>query len=325
MDAMKNTTLKDWELRTHKDIRSAAVKDAVTAFKSCFTNLKNGNIRFFNVGFRKHKMSHKYVNISTKQIKVDNYNNIVMTGFENDGAFPIGRRQSERFKKRNQSLQIKHDCKIVKKFNEYWVVVPYKVQSKGAKKRPETFAGIDPGCRTFMTEMNDEGYTEYQHDSEKLKKLNKKINLMKARRIGKDKERRIRKSRIHKHEQKKLNIIDNIHWHTIRGIVNQNDVTVYGNIKSHGIVKGGKNRTLNQMFNDMRFYVFKQRLLFKASLEGKLVIPINESYTTKTCSNCGTMYEINSSKTYSCSHCGMVADRDCNAAKNILMKGILLK
>jgi transposase len=35
------------------------------------------------------------------------------------------------------------------------------------------------------------------------------------------------------------------------------------------------------------------------------------------------IYDINSSKIYSCKHCGMVADRDCNGAKNILMKGVL--
>ena len=325
MDSVKNTTLREWELHTPKEIRASAVKDAVTAFKSCFTNFRNGNIKYFNVGFRKHDESHKYVNIYKPFIKiVNNCFEMTTMGFGEDNKFLIGRRQCARFKKRNQSLQIQHDCKIVKIFNEYWVVVPYKVKTKETKTHPETFGGIDPGCRTFMTVMTDNGYKEYQHDSGTLKKLNNKIKLMKARRIGKQKDKRIRKKQIHKHEQKKLNIINNVHWQTIHDIVDQNDVTIYGNIKSHDIVKGGNNRTLNQMFNDMRFYVFKQRLLFKASLNGKLVVPINESYTTKTCSNCGNMYEINSSKTYCCSHCGMVADRDYNSAKNILMKGVLL-
>lgn len=321
----ENISLKDWELSTPKEMRAAAVKDATTAFKACFTNLRNGNIRYFNVGYRKHTESHKYVNIPKNMIKIEN-NNFIMTNtrFGKDNEFAIGRRQCERFKKRNQSLRINHDCKIVKKFHEYWVVVPCKVVAKNHVAVPKAFVGVDPGCRTFMTVMDHDGFKEYQHDSEKLKRINKKIALMKARRIGRNTVTdRIRKRKIHKHEDKKLNIIDNVHWHTIQQLLSLNDVIVYGDIKSHGIVKGGKNKTLNTMFNDLRFFTFKQRLLFKAELEGKLVIAVNESYTTKTCCCCGNIYDINSSKIYSCKHCGMVADRDCNGAKNILMKGVL--
>ena len=45
-----------------------------------------------------------------------------------------------------------------------------------------------------------------------------------------------------------------------------NDVVLYGDIKSHNIVKNGKNKKLNRNFNDMKFYTFKQRLMYKIEL-----------------------------------------------------------
>jgi putative transposase len=39
--------------------------------------------------------------------------------------------------------------------------------------------------------------------------------------------------------------------------------------------------------------------------------------TTKTCSCCGNKKEVGKDKIYKCSKCGLEADRDINAAKNI--------
>ena len=46
---------------------------------------------------------------------------------------------------------------------------------------------------------------------------------------------------------------------------------------------------------------------------------MNESFTSKTCSSCGSRYNIGSSKTYNCSNCKTTMDRDINAAKNIFI------
>ena len=124
-------------------------------------------------------------------------------------------------------------------------------------------------------------------------------------------------------ERKKEHIVDELHWKTINNIISSNDVIFYGDIKSHNIVKKGKNKSLNKNFNDLKFYVFRERLLYKASLNSKMVIKINEAFTTKTCSCCGTMKDVGSSKTYDCDYCKAVLDRDFNASKNILMKGII--
>ena len=54
---------------------------------------------------------------------------------------------------------------------------------------------------------------------------------------------------------------------------------------------------------------------------------VSESYTTQTCSDCGTLPDLRPKgiaglgvRNWVCSECGGVHDRDVNAAKNILNK-----
>ena len=113
-----------------------------------------------------------------------------------------------------------------------------------------------------------------------------------------------------------------MHWKTINHIVKNTDFIFYGDIKSHDIVKNGINRTLNKNINDLKFYKFKQRLLFKAKEYNKKVYLVNERYTTQTCSYCGDHHKVGALKVYTCMKCKRKIGRDVNAAKNILMKGI---
>jgi len=128
---------------------------------------------------------------------------------------------------------------------------------------------------------------------------------------------------LNKIEKRKKNLIDEIHWKTITDIISFNDVIFYGNINSHDIVKNSNNTYLKRDINDLKFYLFKQRLIFKSLIKNKYVILVNEAFTSKTCSCCGSRYNIGSSKTYNCSNCKSTMDRDINAAKNILIKGII--
>lgn len=63
---------------------------------------------------------------------------------------------------------------------------------------------------------------------------------------------------------------------------------------------------------------FRQRLVEETSCQ---VVWVNESYTTKTCSNCGHVnHNFRNMKMFTCDYCGSEMDRDVNAAKNILLR-----
>lgn len=48
-----NTEIKEFELNVSKEIRANSVKKACDAYKTSLSNLKVGNIKFFNIGFLK--------------------------------------------------------------------------------------------------------------------------------------------------------------------------------------------------------------------------------------------------------------------------------
>ncbi|HTX92006.1 MAG TPA: transposase, partial [Anaerolineales bacterium] len=66
----------------------------------------------------------------------------------------------------------------------------------------------------------------------------------------------------------------------------------------------------------------KQHLADKAAEAGRQVVLVNPSYTSKTCSSCGVLFEGLSlaDRWIECS-CGLSIDRDVNAALNILWVG----
>ena len=70
-------------------------------------------------------------------------------------------------------------------------------------------------------------------------------------------------------------------------------------------------------------YKFKDFLKFKAKEYACEVIEVNEAYTSKTCSFCGTMQNIGSKGVFKCK-CGIEVNRDYNGARGIFLKNISL-
>ena len=313
----KNNNINEWELNTPKEVRANAVNDVCKAYKTAFSNLKKNNINHFDIGYRKNYSTNKCVVIPKNFVSIINSDIQIAPDFLNkDCLFKIGKKTL----KKNKKIIIENDTRIVKQKNVYWILIP--VSEEKLKREPLiNYCGIDPGVRTFMTTFGNNGCTEYKHNKILLDKLNKKIFYLKDARLYNFHNKRVA---LNKLENKKDNIINELHWKTINNILLKNDTILYGDIKSHNIVKKSDNKILNQSFNDLKFYKFKERLLYKASVKSKLVFTVNEAFTSQTCSCCGCINKPGSSKIYSCKNCKKNTDRDVNAAKNILLKGIIL-
>ncbi len=51
------------------------------------------------------------------------------------------------------------------------------------------------------------------------------------------------------------------------------------------------------------------------------VVVVDEAYTSKTCGSCGELNnKLGGNKVFKCNHCGLIADRDLHAARNILLR-----
>lgn len=68
---------------------------------------------------------------------------------------------------------------------------------------------------------------------------------------------------------------------------------------------------------------FKHMLAYKAAEAGAQVVAVNPAYTTQMCSECGVIVPKDLSvRVHTCPDCGYTADRDVNAARNILMLAV---
>jgi putative transposase len=79
---------------------------------------------------------------------------------------------------------------------------------------------------------------------------------------------------------------------------------------------------LNKSINDAGWYAFRRILTCKAEWAGKRVEAIPPAFTTQDCSGCGERISKSLSvRTHRCTNCGLILDRDENAAVNILREG----
>ena len=93
------------------------------------------------------------------------------------------------------------------------------------------------------------------------------------------------------------------------------DLNVAGMVKNHRLAKA---------VMDVSFYELRRQLEYKTAKTGAKLHVIDRWYpSSKTCSNCGSVKAKLSLKerTYKCEHCGLVIDRDLNAAINIMVAG----
>lgn len=320
-----NYMINKFELSVSNEIRSNAIKSICDAYKTGFENLKNGNIKYFNPGFKSKSETTKCFELASSEISMKNgYINICPGKLGKNSLFKMSNKNSKKYGK----TDIKNNCDlVVQKGNYYVMITVHTIFAEKVKTKP-IICGGDPGIRTFLTTYNNKAEIfEYKNYRSYMKKLNDKLKLLKSLRTRprlKDQRNRYRKKQLNKIEKKKIDIINSLHWNVINHLVKTNDIIFYGDIKSHNIVKNNKNRTLNKDFNDLKFFIFKNRLLYKAKIKCKKVLFTNESYTTQYCSNCGYLKkDVKCSEIYNCNKCKKSFGRDENSAKNIMMKGIL--
>jgi putative transposase len=85
-------------------------------------------------------------------------------------------------------------------------------------------------------------------------------------------------------------------------------------------IKGMKrNKYLAKSIIDVSWARFLQQLIYKAAEAGIWAVGVNPQYTTQVCSGCNTLVKKTlATKRHKCSRCGLIINRDVNAARNIL-------
>ncbi len=104
-----------------------------------------------------------------------------------------------------------------------------------------------------------------------------------------------------------------------RCVVQSNDLVAYEDLRIKNMVQ---NHCLAKSINDASWYQFRVWLEYFGKVFGKITVAVTPNGTTQECSNCGTVVKKSlSTRTHAC-QCGTLLDRDHNAARNILTRGL---
>ena len=116
-----------------------------------------------------------------------------------------------------------------------------------------------------------------------------------------------------------------------RKIINENDIIVIEDININQLKQKNSNQNkdqrikkenINRTYDDIAWGQFTQFLKYKAENAGKILIKVPAYNTTKECHICGKIIDKTlDERVHKCS-CGCVEDRDINAAKVILRRGL---
>ena len=77
---------------------------------------------------------------------------------------------------------------------------------------------------------------------------------------------------------------------------------------------------LNRGILTQTWGLIRNQLAYKAEWAGREFVEVNPRYTSRECSACGNRTPQSEYRTYACGVCGLVADRDTNAAVNVMKR-----
>ena len=112
------------------------------------------------------------------------------------------------------------------------------------------------------------------------------------------------------------------HAHKIsRKLVNRYGLIAFESLNVQGMIK---NHHLAKSIADAGWNQLVQFTTYKAESAGRVVVRVDPRNTSQLCSNCGEIVKkALSVRVHNCDKCGYIADRDENAARNILQRALV--
>jgi putative transposase len=224
---------------------------------------------------------------------------------------------------------VKRVC--IRRKNDKWyacLTVECDEKIMGGQKRDYPSTGIDVGLESFAT-LSTAGKWDFPCDGYKvpnprffrkeegaLAKAQRKLSRAekgaperaKARKVVARVHERIGNRRNEFVQQLSRMLVDNY------AFIAFEDLNIKGMVQNHCLAKS---------ISDTAWRMFINATKYKAESAGTTVVLVNPANTSKTCSKCGTIVEKElKDRVHKCPCCGLVMDRDENAAINILRLGL---
>ena len=182
--------------------------------------------------------------------------------------------------------------------------------------------GLDLGIKDLIVDSNGHKYKNHKYltkSQSKLAKEQRKLSHMQKGSNNRNKQR-IKIARLHKKIQNQRN--DYLHKLS-RRIIDENQVIALEDLK---VIDMEHKNKLARNINDASWSRLVSMLTYKADWYGRTIIKVPSNYpSSQLCSICSYKNSITKDlgiRKWTCPKCGTIHDRDINAARNILSKGI---
>ena len=179
--------------------------------------------------------------------------------------------------------------------------------------------GLDLNIENYLTDSNGEKIEHPHH----LLRLEEKLKREQRKLVKKEKGSKNRLKQTVKvatvHEEVVSKRMDFLHKLS-RYYINNYDLIAIENLSVKKMMESSYNAKNKA---DSSWSTFIQMLSYKAEGAGRALMKVNPKNTTQNCSRCGNrVYKQMWVRTHKCPACGLVMDRDHNAAINILNKAL---
>jgi putative transposase len=182
--------------------------------------------------------------------------------------------------------------------------------------------GIDVGLKVFLITANGEIVDNPRHYRRAERYLAKCQRRVARRRKGSQRRRKAVAvlAKAHQHVQRQR---ADFHHKTALALLQAHDTIYLEELRVANVVR---NRYLAKSISDVGWAQFRAILNAKAACAGRRVIAVPAQYTSQDCSGCGERVPKSLSiRSHVCPCCGLVMDRDQNAARNIQRAGQALR
>ena len=181
--------------------------------------------------------------------------------------------------------------------------------------------GIDVGLKTFLTTSDGETEANPRYLKAALQELRRKgRSVSRKTKGGKNRRKTVRKlAKVH---AKVKNLRSEHHHQVALKLIRRYGFIAAESLNILGMLKNGR---LARSISDVAWGNFLLTLRSKAESAGVVFVEVNARGTTQECSACGQVVPKNLSQRWHLCSCGCSLDRDENAARNILARGLLAR
>jgi putative transposase len=214
--------------------------------------------------------------------------------------------------------QIKR-VRIIHRADGYYVQFGVKAERCIVHQPTLKQVGIDVGLKAYYTDS--EGNTvdnprHYRKAEQNLKRLQRQLSRKQKKSANRKKARK-QLARAHLKVQRQR---EDFARKTASTLVSSHDVIAYEDLKICNMVK---NHHLAKSIHDAGWGTFISWVKAYGLMYNIAVIAVAPQFTSQECSACGALVKKSLSvRTHICPSCGVVLDRDQNAARNILEKAL---